>query len=73
MLTGLVYAVTGIVNLSQLAKHFSDEAEAWKLVERLRWPDGMVRSVRTVAWWATGKRFYESSGDAIIISTAFDF
>jgi len=27
-----------IANISQLAKHFSDEAEAWKLVERIRWP-----------------------------------
>jgi transposase-like protein len=31
-----------IQNLSQLAKHFSDEAEAWKLVERLRWSNGPV-------------------------------
>lgn len=31
-----------IVNISQLAKHFSDEAEAWKLVERIRWPNGPV-------------------------------
>ncbi len=28
------------LNLSTLAKHFSDEAEAWKMVERIRWPDG---------------------------------
>lgn len=31
-----------ILNLSQLAKHFSDEAAAWQLLERLRWPDGPV-------------------------------
>lgn len=30
------------LNLSTLAKHFSDESEAWKLIERLRWPDGPV-------------------------------
>ena len=30
------------LNLSTLAKHFSDEEEAWKLVEALRWPDGPV-------------------------------
>ena len=31
-----------IANISQLAKHFSDEAEAWKLVERIRWPEGPI-------------------------------
>ena len=31
-----------IANLSDLAKHFSDEAAAWQLVERIRWPDGPV-------------------------------
>lgn len=31
-----------IFNLSTLAKHFSDEAEAWKLLERARWPNGSV-------------------------------
>ncbi|HMK99963.1 MAG TPA: transposase, partial [Acidimicrobiales bacterium] len=30
------------MNLSTLAKHFSDEAAAWELVERMRWPDGPV-------------------------------
>ena len=30
------------LNLSTLAKHFSDEAAAWELVERMRWPDGPV-------------------------------
>ncbi len=34
--------MTEIKNLSQIAKHFSDEAEAWKLVERLRWPEGPI-------------------------------
>lgn len=34
--------MTEIVNLAQLARHFSDEEEAWKLVERIRWPDGPV-------------------------------
>lgn len=29
-----------IITLSHLAKHFSDEGEAYKLVERLRWPEG---------------------------------
>lgn len=31
-----------LLNLSQIAKHFSDEAEAYKVVERLRWPNGPV-------------------------------
>src|SRR6266852_6365137 len=31
-----------ISNLSQVAKHFSDEAEAWQLLERIRWPDGRI-------------------------------
>ena len=31
-----------IRNLSQLAKHFSDEAEAWALLERIRWPNGPI-------------------------------
>jgi transposase-like protein len=30
------------LNLSTLAKHFSDEAAAYELVERMRWPDGPV-------------------------------
>jgi len=30
------------LNLSTLAKHFSDEAAAWELVEKMRWPDGPV-------------------------------
>jgi transposase-like protein len=30
------------MNLSTLAKHFSDEAAAWELVEAMRWPDGPV-------------------------------
>lgn len=30
------------LNLSTLAKHFSDEAAAWELVERMRWPDGPI-------------------------------
>jgi len=30
------------MNLSTLAKHFSDEAAAWELVEKMRWPDGPV-------------------------------
>lgn len=30
------------LDLSTLAKHFSDEAAAWELVERMRWPDGPV-------------------------------
>lgn len=30
------------INLSTLAKEFSDEAEAYKLVERIRWPNGPV-------------------------------
>ena len=30
------------LTLSNLAKHFWDEVEAWKLVERLRWPNGPV-------------------------------
>lgn len=30
------------LNLSQIAKRFSDEAEAWKHIEALRWPDGPV-------------------------------
>jgi len=28
------------LNLSSLAKHFSDEEAAWLLVETLRWPNG---------------------------------
>jgi transposase-like protein len=31
-----------ITNISELAKHFSDEAEAWKLIERIRWPNGPI-------------------------------
>jgi transposase-like protein len=30
------------LNLSELAKHFSDEAAAWELVESLRWKNGPV-------------------------------
>ena len=30
------------LNLSTLAKHFSDEAAAWELVESMRWPDGPI-------------------------------
>ncbi len=30
------------MNLSTLAKHFSDEGAAWGLVESMRWPDGPV-------------------------------
>lgn len=30
------------MNLSSLAKHFSDEAAAWELVEKMRWPNGPV-------------------------------
>ena len=30
------------LNLSTLAKRFADESEAWKLVERIRWPEGPV-------------------------------
>lgn len=30
------------LNVSTLAKHFSDEDAAWELVEHLRWPDGPV-------------------------------
>ncbi len=30
------------LNLSTLAKHFSDEGEAYKLMEDIRWPDGPV-------------------------------
>jgi hypothetical protein len=30
------------INLSTLAKHFSDEEAAWELVEHLRWPAGPV-------------------------------
>lgn len=30
------------LTLGGVAKHFSDESEAYKLVERLRWPDGPV-------------------------------
>ena len=30
------------LTLSKIAKHFSDEGEAYKLVERLRWPSGPV-------------------------------
>ncbi len=33
---------TPVLNLSTLAKHFSDEAAAWELVERMRWPDGPI-------------------------------
>ncbi len=34
--------MTEIKTFSQIAKYFSDEAEAYKLVERLRWPNGPV-------------------------------
>jgi transposase-like protein len=34
--------MAAIENLSQLAKHFSDESEAWQLLERIRWPDGPI-------------------------------
>lgn len=30
------------LNLSRIAKEFQDEAEAYKLIERIRWPDGPV-------------------------------
>ncbi len=30
------------MNLSTLAKHFSDEGAAWELVESMRWPNGPV-------------------------------
>ena len=30
------------MNLSEIAKRFSDEAEAWKHIEALRWPDGPI-------------------------------
>jgi transposase-like protein len=30
------------LNLSTLAKHFSDEGAAWKLVETMRWPNGPI-------------------------------
>jgi transposase-like protein len=30
------------INLSTLAKHFSDESEAYQLVESLRWPNGPI-------------------------------
>lgn len=30
------------INLSTLAKHFSDETAAWELVEKMRWPNGPV-------------------------------
>ncbi len=30
------------LNLSQLPKYLSDEAAAWELLERLRWPEGQV-------------------------------
>lgn len=28
------------LNLSTIAKHFSDEEAAYELIESLRWPDG---------------------------------
>jgi transposase-like protein len=34
--------VTEALTLSTLASHFSDEAEAYRLVERIRWPDGPI-------------------------------
>ena len=30
------------LNIATLAKHFTDEASAWELVEKMRWPDGPV-------------------------------
>ncbi len=30
------------LNLATLAKHFSDEGEAWKLIESIRWSDGPI-------------------------------
>ena len=30
---------TNKINLTSLAQHFSDEAEAWKLIESIRWPE----------------------------------
>lgn len=30
------------LNIATLAKHFSDEASAWALVEKMRWPDGPI-------------------------------
>jgi transposase-like protein len=30
------------LNLRELAKHFSDEASAWQLIERIRWPQGPI-------------------------------
>jgi transposase-like protein len=31
-----------LINLASLAKHFSDEAAAWELVEKMRWKNGPV-------------------------------
>ena len=30
------------INLATLAKHFSDEAKAYELVEAIRWPNGPI-------------------------------
>ncbi len=30
------------LNLATLARHFSDESEAWKLIETIRWPNGPI-------------------------------
>ena len=37
------------LNIASLAKYFSDEAAAWKLVEDLRWPGPETRSARIAA------------------------
>src|SRR5687767_3484735 len=34
--------MTGTTNLSSLAKYFSDEAAARQLLEKMRWPNGVV-------------------------------
>ena len=39
---GCMAKTKSALNLSQLAKHFSDENAARLLLERMRWPDGPV-------------------------------
>jgi len=34
--------MTELTNVSELAKHFSDEGAAYELLERIRWPDGPI-------------------------------